>query len=103
VKWPSRRRAALVGAVFLGTVPLWTLPLLAAGTSGFLTYLGLSHGYYGGARQVFGSDLFPAHEFGIVPQGVVGLVLAGGLYGLLGAAAGWGLVAGAERWGERRE
>jgi hypothetical protein len=76
---------------------------MAAGTTGFLAYLGLSHAYYGGARLVFGAGLFPAHEFGIVPQGVAGLVLAGALYGLLGAAAGWGLVAGADQWGERRE
>jgi hypothetical protein len=97
----SRRRAAILGAVVLGALPLWTLPLMAAGTNGFLAYLGLSHAYYGGARQVFGAALFPAHEFGIVPQGAVGLLLAATLYGVLGAAAGWGLAAGVERWGSR--
>ncbi len=46
MKWPSPGRAALVGAVLLGTLPLWTLPLMSAGTTGFLAYLGLSHAYY---------------------------------------------------------
>ncbi len=101
MKWPSPGRAALVGATFLGTLPLWTLPLMSAGTTGFLAYLGLSHAYYGGARQVFGGHLFPAREFGIIPQGMLGLLLAGGLYGLMGAAAGWGLVTGVKRWGRR--
>jgi hypothetical protein len=39
----SRKRATIVGAVLLGMLPLWTLPLMAAGTTGFLAYLGLSH------------------------------------------------------------
>ena len=102
MKWLSRRRGALGGAVLLGTAPLWTLPLMAAGTSGFLTYLGLSHAYYWGARQVCGGELFPAHEFGIVPRGAGSLILAAALYGLIGAAAGWGLIAGAEYWDARR-
>lgn len=102
MKRPSRRRAALLGAVLLAALPLWTLPLMAAGTAGFLTYLSLSHAYYGGARLMFGGGLFPAHEFGIVAEGPVGLVLAGALWGLVGAAIGWAVVAGAERRGSRR-
>ena len=101
MKRPSRRHAAILGAALLGTLPLWTLPLMAVGTSGFLVYLGLSHAYYGGARQVFGAALFPAQEFGIVPRGVAGFALAAALYALLGALAGWGIAAGAERWGSR--
>ena len=97
MKPPSRRRVALLGAVFLGALPLWTLPLMVAGTSGFLAYLGLSDTYYGGARLVFGAGLFPAQEFGIVPQGAAGLILAAILYGLLGAASGWGVAAVLER------
>lgn len=93
---PSRKRAAIIGAVVAGALPLWTLPLMAAGTSGFLAYLGLSHLYYGGARQVFGATLFPAREFGIVPQGAAGLVIAAVLYAILGGAAGWGVAAAME-------
>ncbi len=101
MKRPARRRAAILGAVLLGTLPLWTLPLMAAGSRGFLAYLGLSHAYYGGARQVFGAGLFPAHEFGIVPQGAPGLILAAVLYGAVGAAVGWAIAAGTERRGAR--
>jgi hypothetical protein len=50
------------------------------------------------ARALFGATLFPAHEFGIVPNGAAGLVLAAMLYALLGAAAGWTLATGAARW-----
>jgi hypothetical protein len=99
----SRKRATIVGAVLLGMFPLWTLPLMVAGTTGFLAYLGLSHTYYGGARRVFGATLFPAHEFGIVPQGAAGLLLAATLYGVAGAAVGWGVAAGVERWGSRAD
>jgi hypothetical protein len=99
----SRRRAMIVGAVLLGMLPLWTLPLMVAGTSGFLAYLGLSHAYYGGARRIFGATLFPAHEFGIVPQGAAGLLLAAVLYGAAGAAVGWGVAAGMERRSSRAD
>jgi hypothetical protein len=72
---------------------------MAAGSSGFLGYLWLSHIYYGGARQVFGADLYPAHEFGIVPEGVAGLLLAAIAYGVLGAAVGWVIAVGVDRRG----
>ena len=98
---PSHRRAAIIGAVLFAGLPLWTLPLMALGGSGFLTYLTVSHTYYGGARRAFGAALFPAHEFGIVPRGALGLALAGALYGVLGAAAGWALAAGVARWRSR--
>jgi hypothetical protein len=92
--WLSRRRAAIIGALLLGALPLWALPLAAAGRSGFLAYLQLSHVYYGGVRKLFGASLFPAHEFGIVPNGAAGLLLAATVYGVLGAATGWALAAG---------
>jgi hypothetical protein len=62
---------------------------MAAGTWGFLAYLSLSHAYYGGARAVFGSTLFPAQEFGIIPNGVAGILAATTIYALLGALIGW--------------
>jgi hypothetical protein len=71
---------------------------MAFGGSGFLAYLSLSHTYYGGARKLLGATLFPAHEFGIVPNGAAGLVLAAALYALLGAVAGWVLAGGIARW-----
>ena len=87
--WLSPMRGAIVGALLLGALPLWTLPLIGAGSNGFLAYLGLSHAYYGGARKVFGAGLFPVEEFGIIPNGAVGVLVATALYAELGAAAGW--------------
>jgi hypothetical protein len=75
---------------------------MAAGSSGFLAYLHLSHAYYSGARKLFGATLFPAHEFGIVPNGAAGLLLAATVYGLLGAATGWALAAAVMRWRTRQ-
>jgi hypothetical protein len=92
--WFSRKRWCIAGALLLGALPLWALPLMAAGGHGFLAYLELSHTYYGAARKLFGAALFPAHEFGIVPNGAAALVLAAIVYGILGAAAGWALAAG---------
>ena len=94
----KRGRGAIVGAVLLGTLPIWTLPLGVAGKAGFLAYLGLSNAYYGGAAQVFGATLFPTHEFGVVPQGAAGLALAAALYGVLGGVVGWVVAAGAALW-----
>ena len=94
----KRGRGAIVGAVLLGPLPIWTLPLAVAGKAGFLAYLGLSNAYYGGAAQVFGAALFPTREFGTVPQGAAGLVLAAALYGVLGAAVGWVVAAVATLW-----
>lgn len=71
---------------------------MAAGRSGFLAYLGLSHAYYGGARKLFGATLFPAHEFGIVPHGAAGLALAATVYAVLGATVGWMLATVIARW-----
>ena len=92
----------LGGALLLATLPLWTLPLVAMGGNGFLTYLRLSHAYYGGARKLFGATLFPSHEFGIVPNGAVGLLLAATLYAGLGAAIGWTLASALAWWRSRR-
>ena len=85
----SPGRAAIVGALLLGALPMWALPLMAAGTWGFLAYLTLSHAYYGGARRLFGSTLFPAQEFGIIPNGVAGILAATALYAVVGALIGW--------------
>lgn len=62
---------------------------MVAGGWGFLAYLRLSHAYYGGARRVFGSTLFPAQEFGIIPNGVAGMMAAAALYAVVGALLGW--------------
>jgi len=86
------------GALLLGALPVWTLPLMGAGGSGFLAYLGLSHAYYGGARRLFGATLFPAQEFGIIPNGGAGILVAAALYAALGAAAGWAVAAAVTRW-----
>lgn len=85
----SPARAAIVGALLLGALPMWALPLKAAGSWGLLAYLRLSHAYYGGARRVFGSTLFPAQEFGIIPNGVAGILAAAAIYALVGALIGW--------------
>jgi hypothetical protein len=100
--WLSPKRGAICGALLLGALPLWALPLMLAGRSGFLAYLHVSHAYYGGARELFGAGLFPAHEFGIVPNGAAGLVLAATVYAALGAAAGWALAWVVTRWRGRR-
>jgi hypothetical protein len=89
---------AILGAVLLGTFPIWTLPVAVAGKTGFLAYLGLSNIYYGGARQVFGAALFPTREFGTIPQGAAGLALAAAFYGVIGAVIGWVVAAGAAPW-----
>jgi len=99
--WLSPRRIAICGAVLLGALPLWALPLMIAGGSGFLAYLHLPHAYYGGARKLFGATLFPAHEFGIVPNGAAGLMLAATAYAVLGAAAGWALARAVMWWRTR--
>jgi hypothetical protein len=91
---PSLAHAA-IGAIVLSTIPLWTLPLLAAGKRGFLAYLTISDTYYRGAAALLGPDLFPRHEFGTVPRGAAGLFAAVILYGALGAVLG--LVIGAVR------
>ncbi len=88
---------AVAGALLLGALPMWTLPLMIAGNWGFLTYLGLSNTYYAGARAVLGSTLFPAQEFGIVPDGVAGILLAGTFYAVVGAAVGWAVGAALTR------
>lgn len=85
----SPGRTAIVGALLLGALPMWTLPLMIAGNWGFLMYLGLSNTYYAGARAVLGSTLFPAQEFGVVPNGVAGILLSGAFYAVVGAALGW--------------
>jgi hypothetical protein len=82
----SRGRAAILGAVLLGTLALWTLPLAIAGKGGFVAYLGLSDAYYRGARQLFGAASFPRHEFSTVPQGARGVVLAAALYAVIGGS-----------------
>ncbi len=87
--WLNPTRGATVGALLLGGLPLWVLPLMATGSWGFLAYLSLSHAYYGGARRLFGSTLFPAEEFGIIPNGVAGLLVATALYAVVGALVGW--------------
>src|SRR5215217_6266774 len=56
-RWLSHKRALIGGALLLGALPLWTLPVAALGGSGFLAYLGLSHLYYAGARKIFGAEL----------------------------------------------
>ncbi len=88
-------RGAIVGALLLGALPLWTLPLISAGSNGFLAYLGLSP-YYGGARKVFGAGLFPVEEFGIMPNGVAGVLVATALYAALGAV--WAVATAVTRW-----
>ena len=100
--WLSPQRAAICGAVLLGALPLWALPIAAAGRSGFLAYLHVSQAYYGGARRLFGATLFPMHEFGIVPQGAAGLVLAAAVYAVLGATVGWTLARALMRWRAKR-
>ncbi|HET9465424.1 MAG TPA: hypothetical protein VFO71_07840 [Gemmatimonadales bacterium] len=99
----SPKRAAIGGALLLGALPLWTLPLMSLGGNGFLAYLYISHTYYRGARTLFGATLFPAHEFGIIPNGATGLALAAALYAVLGAAAGWALSAALARWRSPRQ
>jgi hypothetical protein len=97
-RWLSPKRAVIGGALLLAALPLWTLPVAALGGSGFLAYLGLSHVYYAGARKLFGAELFPAHEFGIVPNGAAGVLLAAGFYAAMGAAAAWTVAAAVTRW-----
>jgi len=87
--WLKPTRGAIIGALLLGALPLWVLPLMATGSWGFLAYLSLSHAYYGGARKLFGSTLFPAQEFGIIPNGVAGILVATVLYAVVGALIGW--------------
>jgi hypothetical protein len=75
---------------------------MVAGRNGFLAYLHVSQAYYGGARKLFGATLFPTHEFGIVPQGAAGLVLAATIYAVLGAAVGWTLGRAVMQWRTKR-
>jgi hypothetical protein len=100
--WLSPKFAALGGALLLGALPMWTLPLMAVGGRGFLAYLGLSHAYYGGARKLFGATLFPAQEFGIIPNGVAGILVAAAFYAVLGGAAGWAVGTAVTRWRSAR-
>lgn len=82
-------RMGAVGALILGTLPICTLPILLAGKRGFIAYLSISDVYYRGASSVLGPNLFPRHEYGVVPRGAAGIVTAGILYGALGAAIGF--------------
>jgi hypothetical protein len=84
----SALRGGVVGALVLGGIPLWTLPLLIAGKRGFLAYLRISDVYYRGAATVLGSDLFPRHEYGTVPRGITGTLSAAMMFGLIGAMLG---------------
>ncbi|MDB4906236.1 MAG: hypothetical protein JWO05_1020 [Gemmatimonadetes bacterium] len=92
-----RLRAAAIGAAVLALLPLYALPLLKAGKPGFLAYLSISDAYYRGARAVMGERLFPAHEFGVIPNGVGGVLAATVMYGLLGAALGVGISVAVKR------
>ncbi len=95
----SRRLAApILGALLLGALPMWALPLMATGTWGFLAYLSLSHAYYSGARRLFGPALFPAQEFGIIPNGVAGILAATALYAVVGALIGWAVGSAVTKW-----
>ncbi|MGI8818087.1 MAG: hypothetical protein ACR2HW_03015 [Gemmatimonadales bacterium] len=89
--WLTPRPGAIVGALLLGGLPMWTLPLMATGSWGFLAYLSLSHAYYGGARRLFGATLFPPQEFGIIPNGVPGILVATVLYAAVGGLIGWAI------------
>ena len=63
--WLTPRRGAIVGALLLGGLPMWTLPLMAT--------------------------LLPAQEFGIIPNGVPGILVATVLYAAVGGLIGWAI------------
>jgi hypothetical protein len=83
-----RLRPVLVCAVALATLPIWTLPIALVGIPGFQWYLAISNAYYTLARSVFGHTLFPVEEFGVIPLGAIGPIVAALLYAVIGAAFG---------------
>jgi hypothetical protein len=91
----------VIAAIVLATVPFWTPLLMVVPDPGFLLYLWISNAYYSLPRLLFGSRLFPAEEFGVIPKGAAAIVLAALLYALLGVAAGW--VPGALRSSSKNE
>lgn len=82
------RRRALIGAVVLAALPIWTLPLALISIQGFGWYLGISSAYYTLPQKIFGEALFPLGEFGVIAHGAAGLGIAAALYAALGAALG---------------
>jgi hypothetical protein len=83
-----RLRLVLICAVALATLPIWTLPFALIGVPGFKGYLAISNAYYTLAQKVFGHGLFPIEEFGVIPLGATGAIVAALLYAAIGAAAG---------------
>jgi hypothetical protein len=84
----KRLRPVLICAAALATLPIWTLPIALAGMPGFEGYLEISNAYYTLAQKMFGHALFPVEEFGVIPLGVAGNVVAALLYAAIGAAVG---------------
>lgn len=84
----SRLRPVLICAAALATLPIWTLPIALAGIPGFEWYLSISNAYYALAQKIFGHALFPVEEFGVIPLGVAGTIVAALLYAAIGAAFG---------------
>jgi hypothetical protein len=74
--------------VALETLPIWTLPIALIGVPGFEWYLAISNAYYTLAQKVFGHALFPVEEFGVIPLGATGAIVAALLYAVIGAAFG---------------
>jgi hypothetical protein len=86
---PRRWRGpALVGAAVLAGVPLWALALAVVPEFGFGLYLQLSNWYYTVPRMLFGPALFPREEFGVIPNGAAGLLVAAVLFATVGFAVG---------------
>jgi len=88
--WLTPRRGAIVGALLLGGLPMWTLPVMATGSWGFLAYLSLSHAYYGGARTVR-RDILPRPGIRHHSNGVPRILVATVLYAAVGGLIGWAI------------